>query len=417
MSIANINNGETGLSARDKINQSIDIVNLGVVTGATLNVSTLEFNTNNTTDAFHVDLSTLSTVDNFTTGATLSNGVISFDRNDTLNAYSVDINSALDDYLPITGGTITGNLGVNNNLTVSLGDVQVTVGDVNVINGNVDSNEVFTTSLRANSTGTISGSLFSDATTSPNTKTIGIGTGGVAGSNTLISLGSSLSNSQIDIQGNLDVTSNLDIGGDVLFNSDANFNGDLFLLALTSGSTSDEVLTFNTSNSKVERKTIILPNDKFTTGGTYNSVTEEIDFFGNSPETTFSVDVSGLTPFNVGCFGITIDGAGSAITTGVKGTLIVPYDCTIDCWAIVGDQSGSTVVDVWKGSSPLTIPTSASDSIAGTEKPTLSSQQINTDLTLTSWTTSLVFGDVLVFNVDSASTVTRVTIQIKVIKI
>ena len=128
-----------------------------------------------------------------------------------------------------------------------------------------------------------------------------------------------------------------------------------------------------------------------------------------------SVVVTGFTS-NIGCFGLTIDGGGSAITTGIKGSIIVPYGCIIDSWSIIADQSGSIVVDVWKGSS-LSIPTSAASSIAGSELPTLSSQQINTDLDLTTWTTNLVVDDVLVFNVNSASTVTRVTLQIKVIKI
>jgi len=82
---------------------------------------------------------------------------------------------------------------------------------------------------------------------------------------------------------------------------------------------------------------------------------------------------------------------------------------------VIADQSGSIVIDVWKTSYP-TLPTSSGDSIAGTEKPTLSSAQANVDTNLTSWTKPLVFGDVIAFNVDSASTVTRATIQIKVIR-
>jgi len=119
---------------------------------------------------------------------------------------------------------------------------------------------------------------------------------------------------------------------------------------------------------------------------------------------------------NIGVLGITIDGAGSVITTGLKGYLVVPYDATIESWSVVADTTGSIVLDVWKSSS-YTIPGSAADSIAGTEKPTLSSQQINTDLSLTTWTTSLLVGDVIGFNVDSASTITRATIEIKVKKL
>jgi hypothetical protein len=153
--------------------------------------------------------------------------------------------------------------------------------------------------------------------------------------------------------------------------------------------------------------------DYFVTGGTFSTSGGTLTLERNDGN---DVTITGFTA-NVGCLGITIDGGGSAITTGVVGSIIVPYNCVIDCWGIIADQSGSIVIDVWKGSSPLSIPTSAAQSIAGSEKPTLSSQQINTDLNLTTWTTNLVFGDVLVFNVDSATTVERVTLQIKVIKL
>jgi len=124
---------------------------------------------------------------------------------------------------------------------------------------------------------------------------------------------------------------------------------------------------------------------------------------------------SGVNGSSDGVIGITIDGAGTAITTGLKGYLVIPFNCTIQSWYVVADQSGSVVVDVWRASG-FTIPTSSAQSIAGSEKPTLSSQQINTDLSLSTWSTSLSNGDVLAFNVDSASTITRATIEIKILK-
>jgi len=115
-----------------------------------------------------------------------------------------------------------------------------------------------------------------------------------------------------------------------------------------------------------------------------------------------------------GSFGITIDGAGSAITTGNKGYATIPYDGTITGWTMIADQSGDCVIDVWKNSSG-NIPTII-DTITGTEKPTLSSQQINSDLTLTSWTTTVSAGDIVAFNVDSISTITRVNLSIYITK-
>jgi len=111
--------------------------------------------------------------------------------------------------------------------------------------------------------------------------------------------------------------------------------------------------------------------------------------------------------------GITIDGAGSAITTGIKGYLRIPYACTISSVDLVADQTGSIVIDVWKDTYANFPPTDA-DSITASAPPTLSSAQKSQDSTLTGWTTSLAAGDYLAFNVDSVSTVTRVTLALKV---
>jgi peptidoglycan hydrolase CwlO-like protein len=104
-----------------------------------------------------------------------------------------------------------------------------------------------------------------------------------------------------------------------------------------------------------------------------------------------------------------IDGGGSAITTGVKGDLYIPFGCNITGWTLLTDQSGSTVIDIWKDNY-TNFPPTAADTITGSEKPTLSSAQKNQDLNLTTWTTEVSAGDDLRFNVDSASIVTRVTL-------
>jgi hypothetical protein len=126
-----------------------------------------------------------------------------------------------------------------------------------------------------------------------------------------------------------------------------------------------------------------------------------------------SIDTSTYLTTSPQVFGITIDGGGSAITTGVKGYVTVPYTGTISRWDILADQSGSIVIDVWKDTY-ANFPPTVADTIAGSEKPTLSSAQKNQDTSLSSWTTSVTAGDVIGFNVDSATTVTRVTLTVKV---
>lgn len=107
-----------------------------------------------------------------------------------------------------------------------------------------------------------------------------------------------------------------------------------------------------------------------------------------------------------------IDGGGSAITTGVKGFIELPFAMTIEGWTVLGDQSGSIVVDVWKDTYG-NFPPTAADTIAGTEKPTLSTAVKNQDLALSSWTTAVAAGDIFGFNVDSITTVTRVTVAVR----
>lgn len=110
-----------------------------------------------------------------------------------------------------------------------------------------------------------------------------------------------------------------------------------------------------------------------------------------------------------------IDGGGSAITTGLKGFLEVPFACTIMQWTLMADVSGSIVVDIWKGTYANYPPTSG-DVITASAKPTISSAVKGQSATLTGWTTSISENDILAFNVNSVSTVTRVTLSLKVRK-
>lgn len=111
-----------------------------------------------------------------------------------------------------------------------------------------------------------------------------------------------------------------------------------------------------------------------------------------------------------------IDGGGSAITTGVKGDLEIPFACTITAATVLADQSGSIVIDIWKDTYANYPPTNA-DSITASAKPTLSSATKSQDTTLTGWTKPIAAGSTLRFNVDSITTCTRVTISLKVTKV
>lgn len=103
----------------------------------------------------------------------------------------------------------------------------------------------------------------------------------------------------------------------------------------------------------------------------------------------------------------------NAITTGVKGYLPVEFACEILGWTLLADASGSIVVDVWKDTY-ANFPPVVGDTITASAKPTISAATKGQSSTLTGWTTRIAAGDVLGFNVDSASTVKQVTLSLKV---
>lgn len=110
--------------------------------------------------------------------------------------------------------------------------------------------------------------------------------------------------------------------------------------------------------------------------------------------------------------GITIDGGGSVITTGEKKLTLEPgLTGTIVGWTLAGDQSGSIVMDVWKGDAA--IPTNA-NSITASAKPTLSSVRRGNSTTLTGWTTGITADDVFIFEVESVTSLTHVTLTLLV---
>ncbi len=123
-----------------------------------------------------------------------------------------------------------------------------------------------------------------------------------------------------------------------------------------------------------------------------------------------------IAPSQVGVIGITIDGGGLAITTGVKGYVLVPRAGTITAATLMSTDAatttGSIIIDVFKGvfgSYPPTV------SICSATLPTLSTQKSSQDVTLTSWTKTFAANDVFGFNVTSSPALTRVTLELSVV--
>ena len=109
-------------------------------------------------------------------------------------------------------------------------------------------------------------------------------------------------------------------------------------------------------------------------------------------------------------FQIALDGGGATITTGAKGFYIAPFAMTITGWTMVVDQTGSIAVDVWKDTYANRPPTVA-DSIV---TPAISSA---TGAQGSSLSISVAKGDILRFNVDSATSVQMVTLALTGVRV
>lgn len=110
-----------------------------------------------------------------------------------------------------------------------------------------------------------------------------------------------------------------------------------------------------------------------------------------------------------------IDGGESAITTGVKGDVEMPFAGVITAARLFADQTGSIVIDIFKDTF-ANFPPTVADTITASAKPTISSGVKDEDATLTGWTTTFAKGDILRFNVDSITTIERCTVSLSVRK-
>jgi hypothetical protein len=143
--IQEILGSDTPNQGRIKINENFDCVVSAItntiefdtyVTGGTYNTFTESIDFSGTTlfTPFSVDVSDLlDDTNTFTTGVTLNGTVLEFDRNDTLNAYGVEL-SGLTSSL-ITGQTLSETLTIGNE--TSGNNIEMTTGDAIVAaNGN-----------------------------------------------------------------------------------------------------------------------------------------------------------------------------------------------------------------------------------------------------------------------------------------
>lgn len=112
------------------------------------------------------------------------------------------------------------------------------------------------------------------------------------------------------------------------------------------------------------------------------------------------------------------------MSNGVKGYIMVDYDCEIQSWTLLGDTDGTISIDIWMSSYAGFPPTSVAYSITNfplNNPRILVTAQKGTG-SPTSWNTGEVnplmipAGSVLAYFVDESSCITRCTVAMKVIR-
>jgi hypothetical protein len=125
---------------------------------------------------------------------------------------------------------------------------------------------------------------------------------------------------------------------------------------------------------------------------------------------------------SLGSIFITLYDGGSNLTTGIKDTpAYIPYDGTATGWEMLAYNSSnvlmtaSCVVDILQGRF-IALPLSGSNSMVGSEKPTLTNQSSSFSSSLSTWT-SITAGDYVQAEIESISgNVAKIVIAIKTTK-
>ena len=108
--------------------------------------------------------------------------------------------------------------------------------------------------------------------------------------------------------------------------------------------------------------------------------------------------------------GISLDGGGSEIESGIAGDTFVLEAGTITSATLIAEpltgSAGSIVVDIWVDDLANHPPTD-DDSITSGTPVTISSDVQTQDTTLTDWTTNISANSVIRFNVDSVDNITK----------
>lgn len=109
---------------------------------------------------------------------------------------------------------------------------------------------------------------------------------------------------------------------------------------------------------------------------------------------------------------VVVDGAGAALAAGPGPDVELPWAYVVEGWALYADAPGSAVLDLRVATSYATYPTATS--ICAGAPPTLAGAQKATSTDLPGWTTALPRGTVLRPVLESAASVSRLSLTLYV---
>ncbi|NBP03311.1 MAG: hypothetical protein EBU90_25140, partial [Proteobacteria bacterium] len=111
-----------------------------------------------------------------------------------------------------------------------------------------------------------------------------------------------------------------------------------------------------------------------------------------------------------------IDGGGSTISTGLRGSVEIPFNCNVVSWTVLADQSGTLAMNVYNENYNTWGPTLPRTNEINFGVPiSITSSASKNNYTLITQS-SIAASNLLSYNVQSVSAITRVSVCLKVIK-
>ncbi len=169
----------------------------------------------------------------------------------------------------------------------------------------------------------------------------------------------------------------------------------------------------------------IQPGSNIITGSTANNPTinlvaspsiNNLTVSGTSTITTLSATtISATTYYGIpDVFGVTIDGGGGILKTGITGYRVMSTSGIINGWNLVTSLTGNIVFDIWKISGG-TLPTIA-NTITASAKPTLTGALFSASTAVSTWNKNFAINDIFAFNIQSVTGVTWAALQLTYLK-